>query len=265
MTILVTGGTGTLGRPTVELLRSAGHEVRILSRRPGAGHAVGDLARGTGLGEALHGVETLVHLATSGSPKDVAQARLLLAAASTAGVHHIVFISIVGVDTVPYSYYRAKLGSEQVIERSGIPFSILRATQFHSFVAMIPRAQRRMPVILSLNVPDQPIAVEEVAARLVELVDSGPSGHVPDIGGPEQLTLRSAIDTWQRAAGTRKPVWMLHLGGKMMRAMQSGEHMPGLPGYGTGTFAEYAAIEAGHDRRRARRAGDRPHHGTKEP
>jgi uncharacterized protein YbjT (DUF2867 family) len=157
-----------------------------------------------------------------------------------------VFISIVGVDTVPYSYYRAKLGSEQAIESSGIPFTILRATQFHSFVAMIPRAQRWMPVIVSLDVPDQPIAVEDVAVRLVELVAAGPAGHVTDIGGPEQLTLRNVIDTWQREAGTRKPVVTLPLGGKMMRAMRAGEHMPGLPGHGTKTFAEYAADEATH-------------------
>lgn len=244
MTILVTGGTGTLGRPTVELLRRAGRDVRILSRTAGDGRALGDLTTGSGLDAALEGVDILLHLATSASSKDVAQATMLMDAAAQAGVTHVIFISIVGVDAVPYSYYRAKLESERVIERSGIPFTILRATQFHSFVAMIPRAQQRLPVIFSLDAPDQPIAVEEVAARLVELVDAGPSGRVADIGGPEQLTLRSAIGMWQRAAGTRKPVWTLRLGGKTMRALRAGRHMPGLPGYGTGTFAEYAAQNA---------------------
>ncbi|MEP6478732.1 MAG: NmrA family NAD(P)-binding protein [Rhodoglobus sp.] len=244
MTILVTGGTGTLGTPTVALLREAGHDIRILSRTAGPGRFVGDLSTGAGLVDALASVSTVLHLATTASPKDVAQAQLLVDAAKAAGVTHILFISIVGVDTVPYSYYRAKLASEKAIEASGVPFTILRATQFHSFVAMVPRAQRRLPVIFSLNVPDQPIAVEEVAERLVELV-AGPSGHVADIGGPEQLTLRNAIDTWQRAAGTHKPVWTIPLGGAMMRAMRAGEHMPGLPGYGTGAFAEYAAKEAG--------------------
>ena len=244
MTILVTGGTGILGRPTVALLRARGHEVRILSRTPGDGRIVGDLNAGGDLSAAFDGVDTLLHLATSANSKDVAQTQRLMAAAARAGVGHVVYISIVGVDTVPYSYYRAKLASEKVIEASGIPFTILRATQFHSFVAMVPRAQRRMPVILSLDVPDQPIAVEEVAQRLVELVEAGPSGHVADIGGPEQLHLRDAIATWQEAAGTRKPVWTIPLGGRMMRAMRAGEHMPGLPGYGTGTFAEYARKEA---------------------
>ncbi len=239
MTILVTGGTGILGRPTVELLRAAGHDVRILSRSTG-----GDLSTGAGVTEALEGVGTVLHLATSASTRDVRQTQRLVDAAKAAGVTHVVYISIVGVDTVPYSYYRAKFACEQIIEASGIPFTILRATQFHSFVAMIPRAQRRLPVIFSLNAPDQPIKVEEVAERLVELVAAGPSGLVADIGGPQQLTVREAIAIWQRAAGTRKPVWTIPLGGKMMRAMRAGEHMPGLPGYGTGTFAEYAEREA---------------------
>jgi uncharacterized protein YbjT (DUF2867 family) len=244
MTILVTGGTGILGRPTVALLTAAGHNVRILSRTPGAHRVTGDLTTGAGLAEALTGVDTVLHLATSASKKDVAQTQRLVTAAAAAGVTHLIYISIVGVDVVPYVYYRAKFACEQLIESSGIPFTILRATQFHSFVAMIPRAQRRLPVIFSLNLPDQPIAVEEVAERLVELVAAGPSGHVADIAGPEQLTLRSAIASWQEAAGTHKPVWTIPLGGGMARAMRAGAHMTGLPGYGKGTFAEYAAAEA---------------------
>jgi uncharacterized protein YbjT (DUF2867 family) len=244
MTLLVTGGTGTLGRPTVDLLRAVGHDVRILSRTPGDGRIVGDLGTGAGLTEALAGVDTVLHLATSAGRKDVPQVERLLAAASAAGIRHLVYISIVGVDVVPYPYYRAKFECERAIERSGIPYSILRATQFHSFVAMVPKAQRRMPVILSVDAPDQPIAVEEVATRLVELVEAGPSGRVADIGGPEQLTLREAIDVWQRAAGTGKPVWTLPLRGKAMDAFQAGLHMPGLPGYGRRTFAEYAEREA---------------------
>ena len=244
MTILVTGGTGILGRPTVARLKEAGHDVRILSRKPGEGRIVADLNAEGDLTEAFTGVDTVVHLATSANRKDVAQTQRLVDASKAAGVTHFVYISIVGVDVVPYMYYRAKRECELLLEQSGIPFSILRATQFHSFVAMIPRAQRKFPVILSLNVPDQPIKVEEVAHRLVELVEAGPSGYAADIGGPEQLTLREAIDVWQRAAGTHKPVWTLPLGGKMMRSMRAGAHMPGLPGYGKGTFAEYAAAEA---------------------
>ncbi|MEP6481534.1 MAG: NAD(P)H-binding protein [Rhodoglobus sp.] len=245
MTILVTGGTGTLGTPTVAQLRGSGHDVRILSRNPGADRAVGDLNTGAGLANALAGIDTVVHLATSTGSKDVAQAQRLVDAARATGVKHLVFISIVGVDAVPYSYYRAKLESERVIERSGIPYTILRATQFHEFIQLFMHLQAKLPVILGLNVPDQPIAAAEVAARLVELVDAGPSGRVPDIGGPEQLQLRAAIDVWQAAAGTKKPVWTLHLPLAFLKAMRAGKHMTAMPGYGKQTFAEFATTAAG--------------------
>lgn len=244
MTILVTGGTGTLGRPTVERLRAAGQDVRILSRKPGENRAVGDLTTGDGLADALTGVSTVVHLATSTGTKDRQQTQRLVDASRTAGVSHLVYISIVGVDVVPYSYYRAKLDSERVIEASGIPFSIVRATQFHEFIELFLRLQSRLPVIFGLNVPDQPIAAAEVATRLAELVDAGPSGRVADIGGPEQLQLREAIDTWQSAAGTHKPVMTLHLPLAFLRAMRAGKHMTPLPGYGRQTFAEFAATAA---------------------
>ncbi|HPU03827.1 MAG TPA: NmrA family NAD(P)-binding protein [Rhodoglobus sp.] len=243
MTILITGGTGTLGRPTAELLTVAGRDIRVLSRTPGPGRVVGDLSTGAGLTEALTGVDTVLHLATTASGRDVAQTTLLVDACRAAGVTHLVYISIVGVDAVPYPYYRAKLACERVIESSGIPCTILRATQFHSFLRMFANLSRRLPVILNLNVPDQPIAVEEVSQRLVELVEAGPSGRVADIGGPEQLRLRDAIDLLQKAEGTHKPVWTLPLVGRTIRTFKEGRHMPGLPGYGRETFAEYVERE----------------------
>jgi uncharacterized protein YbjT (DUF2867 family) len=248
MTILVTGATGTLGRPTVALLLAQGHDVRIFSRKPGPGRYVGDVTTGAGLPEALEGVDTVLHLATSAGSKDPAQARAVVDASRAAGVEHLVYISIVGVDRIPYPYYRAKLESERIIEQSRVPYTILRATQFHSFIGMFVTLQRKLPVVLCLDVPDQPIAVDEVAARLVELVTAGPSGHVTDIGGPERLRLREAIDTWQAAHGTRKPVWTLRLFGKIIRSFQEGHHMTPLPGYGTETFGQYAAREAAGNR-----------------
>jgi uncharacterized protein YbjT (DUF2867 family) len=244
MTMLVTGGTGTLGRPTVDRLRTKGHDVRILSRKAGPDHLVGDVTTGEGLADAMRGVDTVLHLATSAGKKDGAQTRNVVDAARAASVTHLVYISIVGVDVNPYPYYRAKFESEGVIERSGIPFTILRATQFHDFIALFLHLQRKLPVVLSLDVSDQPIAVEEVADRLVELVDAGPSGLVADIGGPEQLPLRALIDTWQSTHGTRKPVWTMRIFGKTMRSFQDGVHMTPMPGYGRETFAEFAARDA---------------------
>jgi len=242
LSILVTGGTGSLGKPTVALLKATKHDVRVLSRKPGG--VVGDLDSGAGLGEAVAGIHTVLHLATSANAKDVRQTRNLVDAARAAGVTHFVYISIVGVDEVPYPYYRAKLECEQIIEKAGIPYTILRATQFHSFIAMFIKLQRRLPVILAVDVPDQPIAVEEVAERLVELVQAGPSGRVTDIGGPEQLRLLDAVATWQAATGTHKPVWILRFFGKTIRAFKDGKHMTALPGFGRETFGEYVAREA---------------------
>jgi uncharacterized protein YbjT (DUF2867 family) len=241
--ILVTGGTGTLGRPTVRQLRTTGHELSVLSRKPGAGRVVADLSTGEDLPAALDGVETVVHLATT-RWRDVKQTRRLLDAARAAGVTHLLFISIVGVDRIPYGYYRDKVASEAMIEQSGIPFTILRATQFHEFPAGFFRAQRRLPFRMSLDMLDQPIDVDEVASRLVELVDAGPSGRVPDIGGPEQLTVNALLDIWQQTHGTHRKVWTLRIPGATMRAFGEGHHMTPLPGYGTRTFAEFAAADA---------------------
>lgn len=250
MTLLVTGGTGTLGRPTVDLLRATGRDVHVLSRHDGPGRVRGDLDSGSGLADALRGVDAVLHLATTASRRDVAQTRRLLAAAADAGVRHIVYISIVGVDRIPFPYYRAKVECERLIEGSGIPHTILRATQFHDFIAALVDAQRRLPVVFALDLPDQPISVGEVAVRLVELVDRGPAGRVPDIGGPEQLRLLDAIATLQRYAGTRKPVWPLAIPGRTMRAFRDGHHLADLPGYGRVTFAEFASERA------SRRRGD---------
>jgi uncharacterized protein YbjT (DUF2867 family) len=240
-TILVTGGTGGLGRPTVALLQSAGHDVRVLSRRPGPNHVVGDLHTGEGLAEALAGVDTVLHLATN-RRKDAPDTARLLAACS--GVAHLVFISIVGVEDIPYGYYRDKVECERLIAASGVPFTILRATQFHGFVGDFLRAQRRLPFIVSAALPVQTIAVEEVAARLVELANDPPAGRVADIGGPQLTPVNELVATWQLAFGTTKPVWTLHLPGKTIAAFAAGHHTTGLPGYGNATFADYAAAEA---------------------
>ena len=143
--ILVTGGSGTLGRGVVARLLAAGHQVRVLSRRPRpaggtatAEWVTGDLLCGDGLAGAVTGVEAIVHCA--GDPRrprvDSNGTRNLLRAARAAGAPHLVDISIVGVDRVPYRYYQAKLQAERLIQASGLPWTILRATQFHQLVLL---------------------------------------------------------------------------------------------------------------------------------
>ena len=198
------------------------------------------MSTGEGVADALRDIHTVVHLATSRSTKDSAQTRRLVAAAQAAGVSHIVFMSIVGIERIGYSYYRDKLACEVLVEESGIPFTILRATQFHDFLAGFFRLQRRLPALFSLNIPIQPIAVEEVAKRVAEVSESAPAGRVADIGGPEVKPMREFAAEWQIARGTRKPIWMLHIPGGTVRAFKAGHHTTKMPGYGSGTFAQYA-------------------------
>jgi uncharacterized protein YbjT (DUF2867 family) len=193
--ILVTGGTGVLGRRAVDRLRAAGHESRVLSRSGRPGTIQGDLLTGAGLDGAVDGVETIVHCASNPYRKtrrtDVGGTELLLQAAARAGVSHVVFISIVGVDRNPYyPYFRVKLDAESVVERSPVPWTILRATQFHDLVLKALRLLDRLPAVMPIpgGVLFQPIDVGEVADRLVELALSPPAGRVPDVGGPEVLT-----------------------------------------------------------------------------
>jgi uncharacterized protein YbjT (DUF2867 family) len=232
--ILVTGGTGTLGRPTVARLQ--GHEVRVLSRKPGPDRVVGDLTTGQGL--ALGGFDIVVHLATSQGRRDVEQTRNLLAAAS--GVRHLIVMSIAGIDRIPLPYYRYKLGAERLVAESGVPYTILRATQFHDLVDKVFSAQRFLPAVLAPAVTLQPIAVEEVAVRLAELVEQPPvNGRASDIGGPERLSVVELARLWKRARSSRRAVLPVRVPGRTFRAFAAGDATVDGAEYGKVTFEEY--------------------------
>jgi uncharacterized protein YbjT (DUF2867 family) len=241
-TTLVTGATGTLGTPTVHRLRAAGHEVRCLSRKSGPGLTTGDLRTGAGIATAVAGADTVLHLATGRRGTGDAEAtRTLLAAAVDAGVRHLVLISIVGIDDIPLGYYREKVVMERLVRESGLPYSILRATQFHSFVEALFTAQRRSPVVLAPSIPLQPIAVQDVSDRLVELAGSAPAGRVADIGGPEQRRLPELARAWALSTGSRRPIVPLVLPGRLFAAYRAGSALVPGPGYGRVTFADHLA------------------------
>lgn len=207
MRVAVIGGTGELGSCVVAELAARGDEVRAVSRRaPAAGklpagvaHAAADLTNGDGVAAALEGVELVVEAAN-----DRRRARdvlvdgtlRLLAAGAQAGVRHHVAISIVGCDRVPHPYYKAKVAQERALADGAVPWTLLRATQFHALAADAFVATARFRVLPRIRVPLQPIDTAVVARRLAALAHDEPAGRVADVAGPQVETLAALADQW---------------------------------------------------------------------
>jgi uncharacterized protein YbjT (DUF2867 family) len=244
-TILVTGGTGTLGRLVTERLRADGHETRVLSRRAQP-YAVDLRAGGGGLDAAVADVDTIVHCASSPRGGDEQAARHLVEAARRAGVRHLVYISIVGVDRVPFGYYRTKLAVERLIEESGLGWTVLRTTQFHDLLLQLFQVLAKPPVMpVPAGVPDQPLEVAEVAGRLVELALGEPVGRAEDMGGPEVRSVESLARAYLAATGRRRPVVRVPLWGGAYRAFSAGGHLAPERAVGKGTFEEFLTARFG--------------------
>ena len=224
--ILVTGGTGTLGRLVVPLLRDAGCDVRVLSRgrhQPGNGvqHVTGDLLTGAGVESAVAGVETVLHLA--GGPKgDDEATRNLVRAASRAGVRHLVYISVIGADRVPLSWLRSKLDAERAIADSGLAWTTLRAAQFHNLVCTMVEKMAKLPVVpVPGDSGSSRSTPRDVAERLVELTLGEPAGLVPDLAGPRGVRPGRADPQLPAGTGQAPPD---------AAGPDAGEGRPGVPG-----------------------------------
>jgi uncharacterized protein YbjT (DUF2867 family) len=253
--ILVTGGTGTLGRLVVARLRDAGCDIRVLSRSPhdasdGIELVTGDLATGLGIEAAVAGAETIVHCA--GTAKgDADKARNLVRPASEAGVRHVVYISVVGADRVPilsgidramFGYFGSKLAAERVVAGSGLPWTTLRATQFFDLHLTVAQQMAKLPVIpVPAGFRFQPVDADEVAARLVELALSKPSGLVPDIAGPRVYGFAELVRDYLRARGKRRLMVPVRIPGKAARAVREGANLSPERAVGRRTWEEFLA------------------------
>jgi uncharacterized protein YbjT (DUF2867 family) len=243
--ILVTGGTGTLGRLLVPRLRDAGHSVRVMSRH---GDVRGDLATGAGVEAALAGAEIVVHCA--GSAKgDGLKARTLVAALPET-VRHLVFISVVGADRVPiesgidramFGYYGAKHEAERAIAGSGVPWTTLRATQFHDLMLSTVRALTKLPVVPVPGVRFQPVDSAEVADRLAELAVGAPAGLVPDLAGPRVYALRELVRGYLDARRKHRAILPVRAPGKAARAMREGANLSPDRAVGRRTWEDFLA------------------------
>ncbi|MGW5877360.1 SDR family oxidoreductase [Nocardiopsis terrae] len=243
-TILVTGATGTLGTPVVEQLRQTDHEIHTLSRHPGSlettAHAV-DLRTGHGLDQALNGVDTVVHCATSPTGGDLRAATHLIRSARAAGVSHLVHVSIVGCDRIPLGYYRTKHTVEKALLASGLGVTVLRATQFHQLVRSICARAARLPAMPYPDIDVQPVDAAEVALRLVRLAQEEPAGRVPDLGGPHVESFHDLARAYLDATHTQRRLWPLRLPGRVFAGYRSGAHLAPDRAVGRTTFAQFLA------------------------
>ena len=251
--ILVTGGTGTLGRLVVPRLFEAGGKLRVLSRRShedadGVEFVTGDLSTGEGIEAAVTGTEIIVHCA--GTAKgDEDKARHLARDASRAGARHLVFISVVGADRVPiasaidramFGYFGAKLAAERVVTDSGLPWTTLRVTQFYESLPMVARQMARMPVIpVPSGVRFQPVDAAEVATRLVELALGPPAGLVPDVAGPRIYGMADLLRGYLQARGKHRAMVPVRLPGAAARAIRAGANLAPDRAVGHRTWEEF--------------------------
>lgn len=233
--VMITGGTGNLGGRLRTRLNEMGFQVRIMSRRqprPDEGDnvewAVADLVSGEGIHRAIRDVDVIVHCASSPFARNVEidGGRHLITAAQDEGVEHFVYISIVGVDEIPFPYYESKRTVELMVAKSGLPYSILRATQFHQFVGRIVETLAKLPIVfLPRDWRFQTVSAGDVADRLAAVVRDGPRGRMPAIAGPEVLSLDEMLRAWMVANEVRKPVLKVPLPGALSSGFRAGHNL----------------------------------------
>lgn len=241
MKVTVLGGTGLLGSRLTPLLEDAGHEVLVGSRSSsGEGRVRADLVSGEGLEVAVDGADVVVHLVSDArqpSKTDVGGTRRLL---DVLGAQHLVYMSIVGVDRHPFFYYQAKHQVERMIDKAGVRHSILRATQFHDFVAYFLGPASKPPIaLIPKKFVFQPIDTGEVAEHLAGIVESREPGLQPDIAGPAIHDAEYLARSLMEAKGRERPILNLPVPGKAARAFKEGAHTNPERAVGTRTWEDH--------------------------
>lgn len=238
-TIAVAGGTGWVGRHVVQSVDRLGAKPVVIARSTGV-----DLATGKGLDEVLRDVDAVIdvtNVITRNGRRATqffeSETRHLLAAEERQGVRHHVLLSIVGVDRVGFGYYRGKRRQEDLVRGGPVPWTILRATQFHEFAPQL-LGDRRVAVVPSML--SQPVSAAEVADELARLAVAAPLGMAPELAGPRQERVATMLRRFAAAKGRRAVVVNVRIPGASGRAASSGALLPTGPGRrGKRTFDEW--------------------------
>src|SRR5262252_1049336 len=208
MKIVVIGGTGLIGSKAVAILRQGGHEVVAASPKSGINTITGE-----GVKEAVVGAQVVIDLANSPSFEDKAvleffqtAGRNLLPAEATAGVRHHVALSIVAVDRTDNGYFRAKLAQEKLIEAAGVPYTIIRATQFMEFLRGIADSSADGNIVKLPPILFQPIAADDVAANVADVAVAAPRNGIVEIAGPERAPFNEIVARYLKAVGDPRQV-----------------------------------------------------------
>ena len=244
MKVTVIGGTGVAGRWTAQALRAQGHEAIVAARSAGV-----DLVTGDGLDAALAGADAVIDTTNVASSRAQASreffeatSRTLMRAAQQAGVRHIVALSIIGIDRVPFGYYQGKLRQEEVLRESRVPVSILRAAQFHEFPEQY-LARWAGPLVVVPRWRTQPAAAREVGTALARLATGVPV-PMSEFAGPREELMADLLRQVIHARGARRLVTAVRLPGAAGRAMADGGSLPAGPGArGTQAFADWLAAQ----------------------
>ena len=209
MKVVIIGGTGLIGSKTAAILRQGGHEVVAAAPSTGVNTITGE-----GLSQALAGTQVVVDLSNSPSFEDKAvleffetSGRNLLAAEAAAGVRHHICLSIVGTDRTPDNgYFRAKVAQEKLIEASGIPYTIIRATQFLEFLGSIAASSAEGNFVRLSPGLFQPIAADDVAAIVADVALAPPRNGIVEIAGPERAPFNEIVARYLKAVGDPREV-----------------------------------------------------------
>ena len=259
MPVLVTGGTGTLGRHVVPRLQAAGRSVRVLTRRhtpdhDGIHYVTGDLHTGEGIDAAVEGVSAIMHCAGDGRGDATMTQNLVRAVVAQGATPHLVFISVVGADCVPvggidrllFFYFQNKLAAEQVVADSGLPWTTLRATQFYDLIVWVAQKLTTLPLVpVPAGIRFQPVETDEVAARLAELALGAPAGLVPEMAGPRIYGLDELIQRYLSATQRQRPIVSVPLPTRAAGAIRAGANLAPEQAVGHRTWEEFLADRVG--------------------